>query len=288
MNIFRRGHRQLDTYGPTAVVASRAEPIVGLNVQPSVALDMLPHLQALGVRHVRASWWVWSQPEDWSWLPEYRAAGIDVLPVVSVADGALHEQRVERLFDAVGPLPAVQLGNEPDGGVVDDAVGYGTQWGQRVRWSAHWLRARYPGIRIVSPGLAWNTRGVEDWLRAFLAAKPGIDVLAIHCYGIGSAGEPLSRYQRVRACGWTGPVWATELGTDLAQAAYIDRDPDDFQREQLAACFSTDPSRYGYERLYWFQLPDDGWGQGWGLLDARGVPRPAFHELRRLAGSRRP
>ncbi|HEX2188336.1 MAG TPA: glycosyl hydrolase [Longimicrobiaceae bacterium] len=269
----------------------RAEPVLGLNVQPASAGELLPRVREVGVRHVRASWWWWTTPADWSWYPAYRRAGIEVLPLVYAGPGdpggagGRMARRYRALFDAHGPFPYVQLDNEVDGdgpfGIPGgDPYRQGRRWGEQVRRAARLIRAFDPGVKLVSAGVAWNRDGVRDWLRGVVDAG-GFDVLAIHPYGIGSAGEPLSRYRAVREAGWEGPVWATELGASDAQARYVRRSPDAFQAEQLRTILTADPSRLGYERLYWFQLTGDP--EGYGILREDGTPRPAFAWLRSRA-----
>lgn len=273
---------------PVRAPAARREPVLGLNVQPATAARLMPRVQEVGVRHVRASWWWWTTADDWSWYPRYRRAGIEVLPLVYAGPGdpATAGERIaaryRKLYDAHGPFPYVQLDNEVDGdgpfGIPGhDPYAQGRRWGEQTARAARLIRRFDPEVRIVSAGVAWNREGVRDWVRGLVEAG-GFDVLAIHPYGIGSAGEPLSRYRALREAGWRGPIWATELGADDAQARHVRRDPDAFQREQMRAVLAEDPSRLGYERIYWFQLtPDRG---GFGILRADGSPRPAYEWLR--------
>lgn len=272
----------------SAPAAAQAEPELAFNVQPSSAGRLLPRVQEVGVRHVRASWWAWSRPADWSWYPRYRRAGVQVLPLVYAGPGdpaATAERiaaRYRALFDAYGAFPYVQLENEVDGDgpfavLAGDPYTQGRRWGAQMKRAARLIRRFDPDARFVSAGVAWNREGVREWVRG-VVEEGGIDVLAIHPYGIGSTGEPLSRYRAVRRAGWKGPIWATELGADRAQARYVRRDADEFQAEQLRRVLTEDASRFGYERLYWFQLtPDPG---GFGILREDGTPRPAFTWLR--------
>ena len=274
--------------------AAQAEPAIALNIQPPAphqADRVLSLLRAAGVRQVRASWWHWSSPESWRWAPAYRAAGIEVLPLVyPTADagaepGRAMAARYRALFDAFGSFPYVQLGNEVDGdgpyGIrgMDAARAYeqGRRWGAQLRAARALIHRFDPAVKIVAGGMAWVHPGTGAFLRG-LAEVGGFDVLAIHTYGIGCAGEPLSRYREVRAAEWRGPIWNTELGTNHGHAAYVRRDPDRFQAEQLDRCLFQDPSRFGYERLYWFQLTPSE--EGYGLLRPDFTPRPAFDRLR--------
>jgi hypothetical protein len=271
-----------------APAAAQDEPVLALNVQPASAARVLPRVQEVGVRHVRASWWAWSRPGEWSWYPRYRRAGVEVLPLVYAGPGdpaAAGERiaaRYRALFDAYGPFPYVQLDNEVDGdgdfGIPRrDPYAQGRRWGAQMKRAARLIRRFDPDVKLVSAGVAWNREGVRDWLRG-VVEEGGFDVLAIHPYGIGSSGEPLSRWRAVRQAGWRGPIWATELGSDHAQARYVRRDPDAFQAEQLRTVLTEDESRFGYERLYWFQLPPDP--GGFGILREDYSPRPAFDWLR--------
>lgn len=268
-----------------------AEPILGMNVQPPYPAEsarMLARLQEMGVRHIRSSWWAWTTPSDWAWYPRYRAAGIEVLPLVYAGPGNPETAgnrmaaRYRTLFNAYGPFRYVQLDNEVDG---DGPFGIpgrnpyrqGRRWGEQMKKAIRLIRAFDPQAKFVTAGVAWNREGVQDWVRGVVDVG-GFDVLAMHTYGIGAAGEPLSRYRDVRALGWTGPIWATELGASNAHAKYIRRGADAFQEEQIRSVLTEDPSRLGYERLYWFQLTADH--EGWGILRLDGTPRPAFRWLR--------
>lgn len=269
----------------------RPEPALGMNVHPATAEAMLPRLRELGVRHVRTSWWWWTTPQEWGWYPRYRRAGVEVLPLVYAGPGDPDRageriaRRYRALFDAYGPFPYVQLDNEVDGdgpfGIPGgDPYTQGRRWGEQMRRAARLIHRFDPGVKLVSAGVAWNREGVRDWVRGVVEVG-GFDVLAIHPYGIGAAGEPLSRYRALREAGWRGPVWATEVGTNHAQARYIRRDPDAFQAEQMRTVLTEDPSRSGYERLYWFQLAGDP--EGYGILREDGTPRPAYRWLRSRA-----
>lgn len=274
--------------GRPGFASLRPEPALGFNVQPNSAEALLPRVRAVGVRHVRVSWWAWTTPEDWSWYPAYRRAGIEVLPLV-YADpgdpatiGIRIANRYRKLYDAYGPFPYVQLDNEPDGdgafGIPNgDPYTQGRRWGEQMKEAARRIRRFDPEVKIVTSGVAWSREGVRDWVRGVVDVG-GFDVLAIHPYGIGSAGEPLSRYRAVREAGWRGPVWASELGTNDIQAAYIKRDADAFQVDQMREILTRDPSRFGYERLYWFQLTADP--EGYGIIRLDGTPRPAYNWLR--------
>ncbi|MBV9774913.1 MAG: hypothetical protein JO040_13245 [Gemmatimonadetes bacterium] len=271
------------------------EPSLGLNVQPpsaSQTATMLGRVRDLDVHYVRASWWAWTKPADWTWYPRFKAAGIEVLPLVYAGPGtpatagARIAARYRTLFNAYGHFPYVQLDNEVDGDgpfAVKGGNPYqqGRKWGEQMRIAARLIHAFDPGAKIVTAGVAWNREGVRDWVRGVVSVG-GFDVLAIHPYGIGCAGEPLSRYQAVRDQGWKGPIWATEVGVSQAQARYIRRDADAFQAEQMRRCLREDPSRLGYQRLYWFQLTPDG--EGWGILRRDGTPRPAYTWLRSRGG----
>lgn len=271
-----------------APAAAQTEPALAFNVQPSTAGRLLPRVLEVGVRHVRASWWAWSTPADWSWYPRYRRAGVEVLPLVYAGPGDPAKSaermaaRYRALFDAHGPFPYVQLDNEVDGdgpfGIPGrDPYRQGRRWGAQMNRAARLIRRFDPDAKFVTAGVAWNREGVRDWVRGVIE-EGGFDVLAIHIYGIGPTGEPLSRWRALRQAGWDGPIWATELGADHAQARYVRRDPDAFQAEQLRRTLTEDASRFGYERLYWFQLTPDP--AGFGILREDGTPRPAYTWLR--------
>jgi hypothetical protein len=196
--------------------------------------------------------------------------------------GASMAARYRVLFDAFGPFPYVQLGNEADGagpfGIPNaDPYTQGKRWAEQVRDAAKLIRRFDPHVKIVAGGVAWVHEGTLEWVRGQIEGG-GFDVFAMHIYGIGCAGEPLSRYSAVRSLGWNGPLWATEIGTNDGQAAYAGRDADAFQAEQMRACLTTDPARLGYDRLYWFQLTPDP--EGYGILRPDFSPRPAFDWLR--------
>jgi hypothetical protein len=282
------------TNRPSRLALARAPavagPIIALNIQPpdGRADTVLSLLRSGRVKHVRVSWWRWSAPRDWAWLPRYRAAGVEVLPLIypgtdaAASAGASMAARYRALFDAFGPFPYVQLGNEADGagpfGIPGaDAYRQGRRWAAQVREAARLIHQFDPAVKIVAGGVAWVHPGTLDFVRGQLEGG-GFDVFAMHIYGIGCAGEPLSRYTAVRSLGWTGPIWTTEIGVNWAQAAFVRRDRDGFQAEQLRACLTEDPSRHGYERLYWFQLTPDP--EGYGILEPDFSPRPAYDWLR--------
>jgi hypothetical protein len=278
-----------------APAASQGEPTIALNVQPPEPHQVgtvLGLLRAARVRHIRVSWWAWSTRASWAWLPAYRAAGIEVLPLVyPTGNGAENAGRTmaaryRTLFDAYGSFPYVQLGNEVDGAgpfAIRGADPYrqGRRWAAQLREAARLIHQFDPEVRIVAGGMAWVHPGTEEFVRG-LVDGGGFDVFAIHIYGIGCAGEPLSRIGEIRAQGWRGPVWATELGVDDGQARYIKRNRDTFQAEQMRTCLAVDPSRVAYERLYWFQLTPDP--NGFGILRPDFSPRPAFDWLRSRGG----
>lgn len=252
-----------------------------MNVQPPApheARMVLADLQAIGVRCIRASWWIWSTPESWSWCRDFRRAGIEVLPLVYDADGD-YRARFRALNAVCGPFEFVQLGNEMDGGLQPGraARASGRAWGARVRQAAPLVRAT--GARVVGPGLAWNSEGVHDFLAGLLeGAGEALDVVALHTYGVHVYGEPVSRWREVRRAGWTGPIWITELGVSDTEAAYAGRESDEWQRQNLERLL-VDPALAGLDRMYWFQYtPAPG---GWGLRREDGSARPAFEWLRR-------
>lgn len=266
------------------VPAAAAAPAVCLNVQPPAPEDaaaVLADLRELGVRCIRSSWWTWSTPRSWSWCHAYREAGIEVLPLVYDADGDYRE-RFRALDRACGPFRYVQLGNEMDGGLQPgrEARATGRRWGARIRAAAPLVRRT--GARVVGPGLAWNSPGVRDYLEGMLeGAGDALDVVAIHTYGVAVYGEPVSRWKELRKHGWRGPVWITEVGVGDAEAAYVGRNPDEWQRENLMRIL-RDPALPGLGRLYWFQYTPAP--HGWGLLRPDGTPRPAYEALRRRGG----
>ena len=282
------------TSRPSRFAPSRApaslEPIIALNIQPPDARadTVLSLLRSGRVKHVRVSWWRWSVARDWAWLPRYRAAGVEVLPLIypgtddAGSVGASMAARYRTLFNAFGPFPYVQLGNEADGagpfGIPNsNPYRQGRRWAAQVREAARLIHQFDPAVKIVAGGVAWVHPGTLDFVRGQLEGG-GFDVFAMHIYGIGCAGEPLSRYTAVRTLGWTGPIWSTEIGVNWSQAAFIGREREAFQVEQLRACLTEDASRLGYERLYWFQLTPDP--EGYGILRPDFSGRPAYDWLR--------
>lgn len=289
----------LGTAGPAAgeaPPAARAEPRLCMNVQPSTAARMLPHVVALGVGCARVSWGG-VHPRNWrEWIPAYRAAGVEVLPLVYPDAAGDFRGPFRELTAQAGHFPYVQLGNEMDGGLPagEGARRAGRLWGERIRRVAPLVHAT--GARIVTPGLAWNGAGVHDYLRGMLEGAGGaIDVVAVHVYGDQVYptpwGHPLrSRLEGIREAGWRGPVWASEVGVSDQQWRMIaarERHPaptqeeiDRRQADNLRRVLTKDPARHGYARLYWFQLTPDH--EGWSLLRWRsGQPRPAYDWLRR-------
>lgn len=261
---------------------ARAEPLLGLNVQPGHAPGAVPLLHHARIRHVRTSWWEWSDRQSWAWYPEFESAGIEVLPLVY---GGRESRLVER-YDALrrhfGPFPWVQLENEPDAEGTNRR--HGERYGAYLRRAAEHIKRVDPGTRICSPGLGWTQPGVHGFLRGMVEEAGGLlDAVSIHIYGHHPYGEPISRWQQVREA-WSGELWCTELGQgDLSTRAYhqfreISRaEIDDFQAAAWRIALSEDPNRSGYARIYGFQLGwDDG---GFGILNRDGSPRPAYDWL---------
>lgn len=282
---------------PPVEIPVPAEPIVAINVQPPEPEHVdrvLDALLELRIQHIRSSWWPWSDSSSWSWLPAYRRAGIEVLPLVYPRDVPAEESgvsmaaRYRDLYDAFGSFPYVQLGNEVDGwsskggGPFALAPGkdpclQGRRWAEQTRIAVELIREFDPDVQVVSAGVAWNRDGVLEFVRCFVVDAP-IDVIAIHPYGVHIYGEPLSRWESVAAQGWTGPIWATEWGVSRAEAEYAGADADQWQLENWRQVLNNDPSRFGYQRLYGFQLtPAEA---GWGILNADWTPRPAYRWLR--------
>lgn len=273
-------------------LAAQSSPTVALNVQPPApehAERILSALEDLRVSHIRSSWWTWSDARSWSWLPAFRRAGIEVLPLIYPADvaadavGRSIATRYRALFDAYGSFPYIQLGNEVDGdghfGLTDgrDPYRQGQRWARQLAVATELIRRFDRDVRIVTGGVAWNREGVQDFVRGMVGVG-GFDVLAIHTYGIHVYGEPLSRYQAVRAQGWAGPIWLTEWGVSRAEANFAGAEADGWQEENWRRVLAEDDSRFGYDRLYGFQLTPDL--HGWGLLSENWQPRPAYRWLR--------
>lgn len=287
---------------------ARREPICGINIQPGDLDGMAEQLNALKelrIRHVRASWWAWSttnlaNPDgNWSWYPEFKAAGIEVLPIIFAhpdepkdRKGISMAIRYRTLFDAFGPFPWIQLDNEVDGWKPGDAnVGdyalapgrdpfeTGRLWGQQVLDAMEWIQIFDPAVKFVSPGLAWNRPGVEEFLRGMIfACGDALDAVAIHTYGNHVYGEPLSRHVAVRLQGWEGQIWVSEWGTSQWHVGVPDYpahwDAEEIQLHNWERVLSMDESRFGYERMYGFQLPPDE--LNFGILNADWSPRKAY------------
>jgi hypothetical protein len=259
--------------------AVTGEPLVCLNVHPSTCEWALPLIREAGVRHIRASWWDQSRPSEWSWADRFRADGVEVLPLLLGGLERRGIQRYEVLRRSFGAFPWIQLENEPDYEGADRARG--REIGRYLRTVADHIRTRDPGTRICAPALGWTQPGVHEFLRGLIEGANGaFDALAIHVYGHHPFGEPLSRWQHVRAV-WPGEIWCTEVGQDHASTRAFLRNPratrselDAFQAEAWRRVFSEDPERQGYSRLYGFHLGWDEWG--FGLLNADRSARPAF------------
>jgi hypothetical protein len=272
---------------------AREEPLLGLNIQPASGHVSLQHVLALGIRHVRVSLREEETIErDWGWHALYRAAGVEVLPMVAHPHGLRDfRPRLDYLLSAIGHVTAVQLGNEYDDEVWANTAG-GRAVGRMVRQAALWLHER--GIRAVAPGLGWTQPGVHDYYRAMLdECGDLIDVVALHTYGDHAWGEPLSRCEHLRAAGWTGPIWNTEMGQRGPDSraflrGYTGREPtrEDvlrWQREVWERVLTEDPSRFGYERIYGFQLAPDDRHDGsiyCGIVEPGWTPRPTYEWLR--------
>ena len=220
----------------------------------------------------------------------FRESGIEVLPLV-YADrrlppeewGASIAARYRQLFEIFEGFPYVQLENELDGdgpfGITEgrDPCLQGRRWAEQTRIAIARIQEYDPVAQFVSAGIAWNRKGVEEFVRCYVIDAP-IDVLAIHTYGVHVWGEPLSRSQQVRSAGWNGPIWITEWGVSDSEARYAGADPDEWQLENVRRVVSEDDSRFGYERSYLFQLTPSP--EGWGLLSFPDwEPRPAYEWL---------
>jgi hypothetical protein len=284
-----RGQPRLSTSGGDMDLSGvgRREPIIGMNVQPTEAGEMLRYVRDLRITHVRTSWWHWLSPRDWAWLDDYRSAGVDVLPLLYAAPGGSGVARYDALRRAFGPFPWIQIDNEPEGEVASYSRGLGD--GRRYRRLADHIRSRDPGTRILAPGLAWTQPAVLDYLRGMIEGSAGaFDALSYHIYGDHAFGEPMSRWRLFRKLGWEGPIWSSELGQrDVASRAYLrntgqpvnQRTIDAWQAECWRRALTEDPSRHQFERIYAFQLtPDD---HGYGILRRDRTPRPAYEWLRR-------
>ncbi len=295
----------LTLYGGGGVAQSAREPTLGFTVQPFVARHqqvMIRRMVESGVRHIRTPWHFWSHADrysdqGWAWYPAVRAAGIEVLPVI-FANPHLRDDReiaasyVARYRDFVAAFGApryVQIGNEPDGdglyGIPGrDPYRQGRRWGAVMKSAIRGIRALTPGVKVVSSGVAWNRPGVEHWVRGMVeGAGDGLDVLAIHIYGEAlyrtQWGHPWGdRVPHVRAAGWTGPIWVTEMGMEDQIARNLKRDPDEYQSENLRRVLFEEEARHLYERVYWFQLTPDP--HGWGILRPDFSPRPAYQRFR--------
>jgi hypothetical protein len=275
--------RAADRLAELSTGAVAREPLVCLNVHPATCEWALPLVRQAGVRHIRASWWEWSTPREWRWVDDFRAAGVEVLPILY--GGGVDRRAIQRydlLRRSFGPFPWIQLENEPDYEGANRSRGRDV--GRYLRTVADHIRSRDPGTRICAPGLGWTQPGVHDFLRGMVEGGAGaFDALSIHVYGHHPYGEPLSRWKHVRAA-WPGEIWCTETGQDHASTrAFLGRQDlprgelDRFQQEAWRRVFTQDPERSGYARIYGFHLGWDEWG--FGLLNADRSPRPAYRWL---------
>jgi hypothetical protein len=274
------------------------EPIIGINVQPSTAWQSLPFLVDLGIKHVRVSFREPDTPGDWAWLPAYREAGIEVLPMLDPRrDGYRSAWRLLRSAFGAGAFPFVQLGNEGDG-VGNANRGGGEYAGRLMLEVADEIHST--GTKIVAQGLGWTQPGVHQYLRAMIeTAGHAVDVFANHAYGHNPTWEPMSRATFARQYGWQGPVWGTEIGLRGPDAreflgGHYRREPTDEEmlryHAEVWGDILTHADRLLYERIYLFQLtPDDEVARAHGLpfycsaLDGAWKPRPAYHVLRERA-----
>lgn len=264
-------------------------PKLCMNVQPMIPADERKYLHALrdiGVTEIRTTWHNWFNGADLGWVYHYQDAGVSVMPMIKAEAGVPAEKvgvsiarRHTHYFRHFGPTSYVQLENEVDGdglfGLTEsrDPFIQGYRWGTQMGIAADRIHDVDPYTRIVSAGLAWNRPRIQDFIRGLMNSRHQLDVLAIHIYGHHLHGEPIARHKEVRAAGWNGPLWATEIGVDNAAANAVGWAPDWWQLDCLQN-LSRDSNRHAYDRLYWFQLNNDP--EGWGIYG-----RPAFDFLQK-------
>lgn len=115
--------------------------------------------------------------------------------------------------------------------------------------------------KVVSPGIAWTSRGAEEWLRAYLSAggAEGADVLGFHSYpregwGPEQLGEVAQAFRRVCAeFSLTQPLWNTETG--WGHTSPTDPRPwlvPDAEAPGLVARTYLALAAAGVQRLYWY------------------------------------
>lgn len=276
----------------------RANPELGLNVQPVVTQAHVAMLRELGIRKVRMSvWWGWWEGEQKSrWdemMPRLRSAGIEVLPIITAPPRRLNARSWEELaretvtfadgFLRRHPVPYIQVGNEwdtgspwfgPESGIADQRE-RGRRYGRYLNHVSSRLRRLHPGTKIVAGGISHT----DQFVRGLYETGGGaFDVVAIHTYGDHTWGEPWGRgatVKRIQAeFGRADPVWVTEFGIDGAAQVGIWRrehgrapsraELDQYQLDNWRVPLDEDPGRFLYDRVYGFQLPPgtDG-GTGW-------------------------
>lgn len=271
-----------------SMVQKRLEAELCMNIQPPERVEaVLQQLLSMGIRTVRCSWWPWSTAESWSFVTLFRAHGIEIMPVI-YPENAFMERGFDgmgiykswlRLWNAWGHFPYIQLDNERDGsgrymcaGSESQRFEAGWRWGAQMTRAAESIHTDSPDVKFVTAGVAWVHDPITPWLRGMISSIHGIHALAIHVYGVGILGEPITRWRTVREAGWKGPIWVTETGIDFGHAAAANRDADEFQLENLQG-LTTHPDRYAYHRIFWHQLTWES--GGFGLQNTDGSLRPA-------------
>jgi hypothetical protein len=286
--------------------SSGAGEIYGINVDPAnPAGNPSPEdLEALGARWVRVEWKA-SQGSAFYDLRirTYRDAGLKVLVIVDYAtvagkpngttgtdaDWAAYiaafVSGVRGLARHVGDgVDAWQIWNEPD---LQPHPGYDPyvpahQYGVMLRDTAAAIRA-YSSRPVVTAGLLRRDAGYLTTVRAAAGGLP-VDAVVVHPYGLRAPddwpwstwgfGNMSDFFDMYLAFG--KPLWVSEIGLSTQDS--------ELQAQYLENVYRLVEGEYAgrVEVVFWFCW-SDGMVSPFGVVDASGKPKPAYHRYQTIA-----
>ncbi len=156
------------------------------------------------------------------------------------------------------------------------------------------LEAAYKACKDADPGstvLGCSTSGTDlDFIGGVLAAGGGrfMDAVSFHPYCQPSPPEErlLNDISRLKALAPEKPLWITEIGYPThAGAAGV---PEETQANYLVRTFLLARSSSAVERLFWYDLQNDGEDPAeaefnFGLVRTDKTPKPAYRALKTMA-----
>jgi hypothetical protein len=161
------------------------------------------------------------------------------------------------------------------------------------------LRHTRDAVKLVDPDALVVTAGLASgnpaWLTRVIESQGGeldADIVALHPYGqrpepdwphpdwfFGYVGDLLNRYFEA---GQGRALWITEMGSHEQDLGGDRHQVAEFLRRYYRAMTTEFADRV--EQLFWFCY-SDGMVPTFGLLDADGRPKPAFHAFREAAAA---